>query len=84
MVKKLIIDIVEYWKNGYHKLYDLYSSALRHENHLMDEKKVLQNKIQHLNNQIELLVCEKMELKNEIVTYKRLLDEANMNLGSRN
>lgn len=78
-VKKLIIDIVDYWKNGYHKLYDLYSSALRHENHLMDENKLLKNKIQHLNNQIELLVVEKMELKNEIITYKRMIDEFHVN-----
>lgn len=78
-MKKLIIDIVDYWKNGYHKLYDLYSSALRHENHLMDENKLLKNKIQHLNNQIELLVVEKMELKNEIITYKRMIDEFHVN-----
>lgn len=76
---KLINNIVDYWQNGYHKLYDLYSSALRHENHLMDEKKELENKINHLNSQIELLVCEKMELANEIITLKRLIDESHLN-----
>ena len=76
---KLIIDLVDYWKSGYHKLYELYSSALRHENHLMDQKVVLENKIEHLNNQIDMLVVEKMELKNEIITLKRLIDEAHMN-----
>jgi hypothetical protein len=78
-VIKLIIDLVDYWKSGYHKLYELYSSALRHENHLMDQKVVLENKIEHLNNQIDMLVVEKMELKNEIITLKRLIDEAHMN-----
>ena len=76
---KLINDIVDYWKNGYHKLYELYSSALRHENHLMDEKKELENKIEHLNTSIEMLVVEKMELKNEIITLKRIIDESYMN-----
>jgi hypothetical protein len=75
-VIKLINDIVDYWKSGYHKLYDLYASALRHENHLMDEKVILQNKINHLNTQIEMLVCEKMELSNEIITLKRIIDES--------
>jgi len=78
-VIKLINDIVDYWKNGYHKLYELYSSALRHENHLMDEKKQLENKIEHLNTSIEMLVVEKMELKNEIITLKRIIDESYMN-----
>ena len=76
---KLIIDLVDYWKSGYHKLYELYSSALSHENHLMDVKKELENKVNHLNTQIELLVCEKMELKNEIITLKRIIDESYMN-----
>ena len=76
---KLINDIVDYWKNGYHKLYDLYSSALRHENHLMDEKKELENKVNHLETGIEMLVVEKMELKNEIITLKRIIDESYMN-----
>ena len=84
MVKKLINDIVDYWKSGYYKLYEKYESALRHENSLMDKKEVLENKIKHLNNQIELLVVEKMELKNEIITLKRLLDEAHMNSRSGN
>jgi hypothetical protein len=79
MVIKLIIDLVDYWKSGYHKLYELYSSALRHENHLMDEKKDLENKIEHLNTSIEMLVVEKMELKNEIITLKRIIDESYMN-----
>lgn len=83
-VIKLISDIVDYWKNGYHKLYELYSSALRHENHLMDEKKDLESKVRELNTQIELLVCEKMELKNEIITLKRLIDESYMNATSGN
>jgi uncharacterized coiled-coil DUF342 family protein len=78
-VKKLIDEIVDYWKNGYHKLYQLYSSALRHENHLMDEKKELENKIRHLHTQIEMLVVEKMELANEIITLKRIIDESYMN-----
>jgi len=78
-VIKLIIDLVDYWKSGYHKLYELYSSVLRHENHLMDEKKELENKIEHLNTSIEMLVCEKMELKNEIITLKRIIDESYMN-----
>jgi hypothetical protein len=75
-VKKLIIDIVDYWKSGYHKLYDLYASALRHENHLMDEKKELINKIEHLSTQIDMLVVEKMELNNKIITLKRIIDES--------
>ena len=78
-MKKLIDEIVDYWKNGYHKLYQLYSSALRHENHLMDEKKELENKIRHLHTQIEMLVVEKMELANEIITLKRIIDESYMN-----
>lgn len=81
---KLISDIVDYWKNGYHKLYELYSSALRHENHLMDEKKELENKIRHLGTQIEMLVVEKMELSNEIITLKRLIDESYINAKSGN
>ena len=76
---KLTIDLVDYWKSGYHKLYELYSSALRHENHLMDEKKELENKVNHLGTQIEMLVVEKMELKNEIITLKRIIDESDMN-----
>jgi hypothetical protein len=83
-VIKLISDIVDYWKNGYHKLYELYSSALRHENHLMDEKKELENKIRHLGTQIEMLVVEKMELSNEIITLKRLIDESYINAKSGN
>ena len=79
MDTKLTIDLVDYWKSGYHKLYELYSSALRHENHLMDEKKELENKVNHLGNQIEMLVVEKMELKNEIITLKRIIDESYMN-----
>jgi hypothetical protein len=79
MESRLVNDIVDYWKNGYHKLYELYSSALRHENHLMDVKKELENKIEHLNTSIEMLVVEKMELKNEIITLKRIIDEADMN-----
>jgi hypothetical protein len=78
-VTKLIIDLVDYWKSGYHKLYELYSSALRHENHLMDEKKELENKVNHLSTQIEMLVVEKMELKNEIITLKRIIEESYMN-----
>ena len=76
---KLINEIVDYWKNGYHKLYQLYSSALRHENHLMDEKKELENKIRHLHTHIEMLVVEKMELANEIITLKRIIDETRIN-----
>lgn len=79
MDTKLTIDLVDYWKSGYHKLYELYSSALRHENHLMDEKKELENKINHLGTQIEMLVVEKMELKNEIITLKRIINESDMN-----
>ena len=73
---KLTIDLVDYWKSGYHKLYELYSSALRHENHSLDEKKELENKVNHLGTEIEMLVVEKMELKNEIITLKRLIDES--------
>lgn len=72
-------EMIAYWKDGYHKLYEKYSFALRNENHLMDQKVVLENKIEHLNNQIDMLVVEKMELKNEIITLKRLIDEAHMN-----
>ena len=45
----------------------------------MDEKKELENKVNHLGNQIEMLVVEKMELKNEIITLKRIIDESYMN-----
>lgn len=72
-------EMISYWKEGYHKLYERYAFGLRNENHLMDQKVVLENKIEHLNNQIDLLVIEKMELKNEIITLKRLIDEAHMN-----
>jgi len=75
MHTKLTNDLVDYWKNGYHKLYQFYSSALRHENHLMDEKKELENEIRHLHTGIEMLVCEKMLLENEIITLKRIIDE---------
>jgi hypothetical protein len=79
MESRLVNDLVDYWKTGYYKLYELYSSALRHENHLMDVKKELENKIEHLGTQIEMLVVEKMELKNEIITLKRIIDESYMN-----
>jgi hypothetical protein len=45
----------------------------------MDEKKELENKVNHLGTQIEMLVVEKMELKNEIITLKRIIDESYMN-----
>ena len=45
----------------------------------MDEKKELENKVNHLSTQIEMLVVEKMELKNEIITLKRIIDESYMN-----
>jgi hypothetical protein len=45
----------------------------------MDEKKELENKVNHLSTQIEMLVVEKMELKNEIITLKRIIEESYMN-----
>ena len=45
----------------------------------MDEKKELENKVNHLGTQIDVLVVEKMELKNEIITLKRIINESDMN-----
>lgn len=77
--KNIMNELIDYWKNGYHQLYDKYEFELKQNKALEEKNAALYKRIQELDNKIGLCVADIMERDNTIITLKRIIDEAHMN-----
>ena len=76
---KIMNELIDYWKNGYHTLYEKYDFEKKQNKALEEKNAALYKRIQELDDKIGLCVADIMERDNTIITLKRIIDEAHMN-----